>query len=399
MKRKLVFYIIIVFSVIIMPLNNGHGQSMPMHLILYLAPFLLLVNANKLSKKDILPILLMLSIAMTGITHPEAFRLSTVLYSMMFIITFVYFTKLIDYSSFSATDLLRLSRLLVFAYAVILLLQHIGVLFNLSIINENKGIIYDGLKVNSLSNEPSHTGPIVASLFFTYLKMKEIRLGLEKISFKRLLTEDKWLVIAFYYTMLGSISVTCILAMLVISLYFIRLRHVLLGVFGVSLLSLLVVFSDTELGERIRVLIPVVLKMDPAAIYLIDSSASARIGPFLVYLQDFKVFDFNTWFGYGCDYGTRYVMDVMTGSQVEDDSFDIGGIVNFIYNYGLIPFLLFFIMITRITQIKSFLFFMYLTLFFVSPFNVHMTWLFIMLAYCITYFERRRFLCKSILGT
>ncbi len=41
------------------------------------------------------------------------------------------------------------------------------------------------------------------------------------------------------------------------------------------------------------------------------------------------------------------------------------------------------------------MFFIYITLFLVSPFNVHMTWLFIMYVYCINYFRNQEPICTS----
>lgn len=397
MKRYLVYYILYVFSVIIIYLNNGKAQSIPMHIIMYMAPFLLFAEPNKFKKEDLLPFTLMFFIFLTCIIHPKVFRLSTVLYSIMFIFTYMYFTKLVRYSKFNYLDLLKLSRIVIIGYAIVLLMQHVGVLLNFPILNENPGIIYDSFKTNSLSNESSHTGPIVSILFFSFIKMREIQLGIKKISFKRLLKNDKWVVYCFYYVIIGSISVTCILSMLIITLYFISKKNIISGSVLFLIILTGVIFSNTALGERIRILLPSVLYFDPQALYFIDPSSSARIGPIMTYIIDFKPFDINTWLGYGCDYGTSHVMYFMTGKEVEDSFGDIGvgGIINFIYNYGMVPFLLFLSLVIRITKVKSFLFIIYLSLFFVSPFNVHMTWLFVMLAYSINFYINQKKLCAS----
>ena len=342
-----------------------------------------------------MPILLIGSIALTMFVHPNEFRLSTVAYSIMFVISYIYFTKLIQSNSFSYLDLLKLSRFVVLAYTIVLLFQHLGILFHLPIINENPGIEYDSFKVNSLSNEPSHTGPIVAISFFGYIKMKELQLGIKRVSFRTLFRQDKWVIIGFFYTMLGSLSVTCILSMLVISLYFVSKRHLLAGILFISVLTISVIFSDNSIGERIRTLLPALLLLDPQTLYYVDPSSTARIGPIMTYILEFSPFNVNCWFGYGCDYGTRHVMYYMTGNYVEDEFGEIGGIINFIYNYGMISFVLFLSMIIKITKIKSFMFFIYITLFLVSPFNVHMTWLFIMYVYCINYFQNRKTICTS----
>jgi hypothetical protein len=390
MKTKIAIYIIIVFSVVVMYFNNGHGQSVLMHFIMYLSPFLLILGNNFFKRKNLLPICLMISIAFTGVVHSEVFRFSTVIYSMMFILTFVYFQSLVDASALSIDQLCKLTRLIIKLYAIVLLFQHLGVLFNLPILNENPGIIYDTFKTNSLSNEASHTGPIVTILMFTYIKLLELKLGGGKLSYQILYKHDKWIIIYYLYIVLGSLSVTCLFALVVLSLYFINKKHFIIGLATFTLLLILIIFSDSELGERIRVLLPAVAGLDPRSIYLIDPSSSARIGPILVYFNEFNILDFNTWFGFGCDYATRHVMYVMTGSDVSDDFGEIGGIINFMYNYGFIASMLYFCMIIKITKIKSFLFLLYITLFIVSPFNVHMTWLFLMLSYLIRYFEKNK---------
>lgn len=394
MKKYFVYYIFLVFSIIIISLNNGRAQYVPMNIYLFLAPFLLLFSRN-INRQDLLPILLIGSIALTMFVHPNEFRLSTVAYSIMFVISYIYFTKLVRSSSFSYLDLLKLSRFVVLAYTIVLLFQHLGILFHLPIINENPGIEYDSFKVNSLSNEPSHTGPIVAISFFCYIKMKELQLGIKRVSFRTLFIQDKWVIISFFYTMLGSMSVTCVLSMLIISLYFVSKRHLLTGILFISVLVISVIFSDNSIGERIRTLLPTLLLLNPQTLYYVDPSSTARIGPIMTYILEFSPFNVNCWFGYGCDYGTRHVMHYMTGNYVEDEFGDIGGVINFIYNYGMISFVLFLSMIVKITKIKSFMFFIYITLFLVSPFNVHMTWLFIMYVYCINYFRNQEPICTS----
>ena len=148
MKKYFVYYIFLVFSIIIISLNNGRAQYVPMNIYLFLAPFLLLFSRN-INRQDLLPILLIGSIALTMFVHPNEFRLSTVAYSIMFVISYIYFTKLVRSSSFSYLDLLKLSRFVVLAYTIVLLFQHLGILFHLPIINENPGIEYDSFKVNA----------------------------------------------------------------------------------------------------------------------------------------------------------------------------------------------------------------------------------------------------------
>ena len=108
MKKYFVYYIFLVFSIIIISLNNGRAQYVPMNIYLFLAPFLLLFSRN-INRQDLLPILLIGSIALTMFVHPNEFRLSTVAYSIMFVISYIYFTKLVRSSSFSYLDLLKLS--------------------------------------------------------------------------------------------------------------------------------------------------------------------------------------------------------------------------------------------------------------------------------------------------
>ena len=373
--------ILILFSIIIIPLVYNYVYFIPQIALLFLSPFL--VCKEGISTKDRMPVLLILAILMTRITHPAEFRLSTVGYSILYVTTFMYYTKILSKSRIEPVDLLGITRGIIVAYAVVLAIQLVSWIAGIGYILNASYNTADGLKFNSLTYEASQIGPIITILMYTYIKVREMVIG-RKIKFKDLFSsQDKRVFLLYVFTSLFSFSVTTYMAFLILMLYFVRTRTILIGA-GAIVIGIAVFFSlDTEVGNRILVLLEVLPSLDIRTIYEADPSASARIAPILVFFDDFDLFSFNTWFGYGCDYGNMHIWHTLIGHENSDESLVVPGIIAFIYDYGMIAFFVFLKFIQSFCKLKSFAFLIYVTCFFLTGFNMASTWLFMMLMYTL----------------
>lgn len=385
MRKFLVYYTILAYTVIIAYLLIDLTFYIPLLGILYASPFLMLLE--KINKRDWPLIILMLTITMTAVSHPEVFRLSTVAYSLMFIFSYLYYTKILPRAKIDDSKIEHLLKKIIVAYAVVLLIQDISMLAGLPIINW----AYEpgrevGFKLNALSYEPSHTGPIVTILMYTYIKLRELKIG-HKASVKELFKTDKLLVICYLYTIFFSFSVTCLLGVFILTLYFVKKKYLLPGFLTIIVVTVLFFSLGTETGDRILTLIPALLTFDAQLLFEVDSSSTARIGPYIVYLQEFDISSFNCWFGYGCDYGGLHLMRFLSGNENAEENIGVGGIVNFMYDYGLIAFGAFIFFVYKLCKFKSFEFLIYMGLFFISGFNVYLTWLFFIMVYTIKYYQ------------
>jgi hypothetical protein len=130
------------------------------------------------------------------------------------------------------------------------------------------------------------------------------------------------------------------------------------------------------------------MTLDAVNIYRTDGSSAARIGPYIVYAQEFDLLNLNTWLGYGCDYGGLHAYSVMVGHEVEKN-LGVGGMINFLYDYGLISFIPFLILIIQNTGVRSFGFFLFIFIYSTVAFNMYTLWIFVILTYSIWYFKRQ----------
>lgn len=386
-KKELVKLIIILFSVIITLFVYNYNYFVPQLALMFLSPLLLLREG--IGKRDMLPIVLMLSILMTAVTHPAAFRISTVGYSILYVTTFMYYTKVFGKSGITQEDFQRLVKGIIVAYAIVLAIQIVSRLLGLGYILNASYNTEEGLRFNSLMFEPSAIGPIITILMYAYIKLEEFRRG-RKLRFVELFNSHNnhttWM---YIFTSVFCFSVTTLMTFFILMLYFVRIKHIISGA-AVLIIILYLFFSlGTEAGDRILMIAKALPSMDVRVIYEADPSGSARIAPVIVFLNEFNIFAPDFWLGHGCDYGNLHIWHMLVGEDTPDDSMAVPGIFAFIYDYGMIAFLIFLKFIHSLCRFKSHTFFIYLTCFFLTGFNMASTWLFFMIAYSLNEFNKQ----------
>jgi hypothetical protein len=385
-QAYIVYYIIVFFSVVITRLLDGNLISIPMLAIMYASPILLLFKVRYLNKSDVLLFIVLLAVWLSAIFHPERFRLSTVMYTSLFVVTFTYYKTLLRSVRVSEYSIMRLFEIIVKSYAVMIFIQQVGGFIGLPEINQTSGAA--GLKMNGLSYEASHSGPIVVLLFYGYIKLFE-HINKYKPTLKQLFKIDKYLVIALFYTCILTSSVASVFSLIILLLYLFPIRRFYTFIPLALVFALVMLYTNSDVYTRVANLVVPVLSLDIEAIYEVDASAGARIVPFIVIIKEFDLSNINLWVGYGCDYGGLYMMSQLIGHDAEVN-IGVGGIINQLLDYGLIFFVPYLLSVTQITKFKSYDFLMYMSLFFVTGINVYLTWLFFIVIYTVKYFTRKK---------
>lgn len=386
----LVLMIIVLFSIVIIPLSKNH-VSIPLLCLLYSSPLLYIKSFKSFTNTNLAGGILILSLWQSLITHPEVFRLSTVMYSTMFIITFVAYTNCISISSISIREVKNLLMKLIYAFAVVQLFQQIGQISNTYIINESYNIVRGTLgKVNSLTAEASQTAYVMVALLYSFIKLTEIENFGRKYDLKHYWKHYRWLCISCLYVFFGTISVTCVFAFFLLMIYFVSRKQLIKSLILSTILLYLFLMSNFDLAVRIRTLLPVILSFDAVKIFEVDASSAARIGPYMIYFDDIDFFKFNTWFGHGCDYGGLYAFSTMLEHDI-DQNIGVGGIVNNLFDYGLVHLFALIYFLTRFIRIRSFEMCLYIFIFSTNGFNMHTHWIFFYLMYLCNYFKNSKY--------
>lgn len=321
------------------------------------------------------------------VLHPETMRWSTVLYSVMFGLTFIAFKQLLKQNYFSILKYLKLLKYLIYAYFITLLIQQLCVLTGLPVFNQSFISPLEPWKLNSLAAEPSHSARIVALLMYSYISIKEV-VKRKKYNFKAEYKNDKWVWLAFIWTMVTMVSSTAFLFIPIVLLKFVRIRNIypLLVVFGI----IIIIVNKAEITafDRTFKTAEATLTLNEDAIIEADHSASFRIVPIIVLVKMINVSSLDDWFGHGVDYVSSFMDQHIPGGG---DKVGGGGLLALYIEYGLISFVLFIVFSCMATFKKndylSMLFWFLLV--FMNGVNFQIVWLGILLLFINNYFKKR----------
>lgn len=355
--------------------------------VMALSP-LILFFLKGFHKLDIWLILLMASLALAPLLHhPETMRWSTVLYSWMFCLTFMAYNRLLQQNVFSAHQFYKLLKILIVAYFLTLLIQQFCVLTGLPIFNLSNYNLAEPWKLNSLSAEPSHSGRIVGLLFFCFISMKEILLA-RSYNFKKDVREDKWIWLAFLWTMITMGSATALLFIFIVLLKFIQRKNIIpLIAFGVIFLIVLANIDVPAVDRAIKTF-EATVTFDMNKVIEADHSASFRIVPTMVLVTMVELFSLNGLLGHGIDSVSSFLYQYIPGGG---DNVSGGGFLQIWYEYGFFAFLFLLIFSLKATIYKGQLINLvfWFMLIFVNGINSQIVWLCIILLFTNNYFSKK----------
>jgi len=392
-KFKENYLLLILVSFAIAPaiaLGEGNRNLLLIGIMCF-SPLLLVYNSYKLFKYDFVLVLFMLTIVIFPLYfNPDTMRWSTVLYTLMFCITFMVFYRKLYLSNFTANKYLSVLKYLIFAYFVTLIIQQISVFFGLPIFNLSNYNPAEPWKLNSLSSEPSHSARIVALLMFSFIYVKELKLN-RNYTLNSDFKEDIYVWIAFLWVMITMVSATAIIFIFIVFIKFIKIKNLLpLSLFIFILVMFGISFGIGGEGSRVLEVIKATLTLQPDNIIEADHSASFRIVPTLVLFSTIEFSSLNDWFGYGIDYVSTILYKYLPGAG---DDVTGGGLMALAIEYGLISFMIFVTFTYVITTnsrnrfLTSVFWFM---LIFLNALNTQILWLSIFLLFTNNYFLKNK---------
>ncbi len=338
-KNKSFFLYLIIISMAVAPAFALGAGNRNLFLIgvMVLSPLIVLKH-HKLYSSDTLLLSFMLSIILIPfIVHPESMRWSTVMYSLMFGVTFIAYKQLLYKKYFTIENYLKLLKYLISAYFIVLLIQQFCVLTGLPIFNVSNYYPVEPWKLNSLSAEPSHSARIMALLMYAYISIKEISIK-RTYNFRREIKEDKWVWLGFLWTMFTMGSSTAFLFIGIVLFKFVRLKSLIPLFILLSIAILFVNTMDSHNFERVYKVFMSTLTFDVDAIIHADHSASSRIVPMMVISQMVDFITFNGWFGHGIDSTTIIIHKIYPDFP---EGATGGGMLQVWWEYGFLTFILF----------------------------------------------------------
>lgn len=381
--------ILFCLSVVIYSLVTSDNKYYLLLCIQFISAFFLFFNAKKVTTYGFLLLVVFPLMLFQYFIHPERFRYSTIFYSFLYLTLFLTYRILLYKNSISLNGYLKYIKLIAYSYLVVLIIQQLGIVFSAPILNISNVINPENKwKLNSLSMEPSNTALIITILLFSYCYCISIVRN-KKYNIFRDFKKDKYLWLAYFYICLTTVSASAFFCIPVLALYVARKKDILI-VIGFLIFLFIILINNVSLYafQRVTLFTPALLNLDPIAIFNIDPSAGARLSPSLIYFQQLSIFSSEFWFGYGNDYGQNYLTKYLIGFE-PDEKLGIGGMVTFMYDYGIIIFLYFIVIIRKLTLPKFFCYemFFWFSLIFIIPINHYIQWLFWCVCATNTYFS------------
>jgi hypothetical protein len=382
-----ILYIIIIAMATCPAFAIKDGRPALLNTLMMFSPLILFFIPSFYKQELILILFLITILLFPPLFHLESLRWSTIFYSFLFCMTFMAYRRVLDKSGFTIEQYLRLIKFIIYAYFVALLIQQFCVLTGLPIFLVHAYSPVEPWKLNSLSMEPSHTARFIPLLMYCFITIKE-QIKQKQYDMKTDFKGDKYIWIAFLWTMVTMGSGTAFLFIPIVLLKFIRGKNILYMV----LLALLLWFAANQISpktfQRTTDTFLATLTLDENKIIAADGSAASRIVPLIVAVKKVGLLTFDDWFGHGIDY-TRGMYDILGGGY-EDSA---GGAMFYIWlEYGFFSFLLFALFSVMVCWRKndflSVIFWFMLV--FMYGVNNQMVWICIILLYTNKIFIRQR---------
>ena len=152
--------------------------------VMALCPFLLLSFHKNISKPLIIALLYLLAIYICALQHPAQFRMTTIIYTALYVFLLVTFTTIL-YSEENVLTLnfaIKLLNRLIWIYILVVIAQQLFILIGIrhfTPLNLGGDSYLEVNRVPGLSLEPSHSGRIMCVAFYAWLKLNEFQKGVK----------------------------------------------------------------------------------------------------------------------------------------------------------------------------------------------------------------------------
>lgn len=323
----------------------------------------------------IIPFLVLLLMTCFSYTNTSHWRASTLIYTSLFFIGFTSLINSFSKSYFTRDRYFAIIRFLIYCHFFAIVIQQLCLLVGVNEpINYTQSMQDFGeyqLRINGLTPEPSHVARFMLVLMFSYLVMKQSITGMA-YDFIRDWRQDKYIWFAFFWSMLTIGSTTGLLFVGLIMLPLLSRKNTIWCILILGLVYMFVSSFDTRSTSRISEFLPAVLTGDLDAMYYADPSGSSRIIPIILILKYFSL-DYYGWFGHGVDSNIDLIAQHF---NLLPEGWSGGGLFTLLYEYGIIVFMLFWIMIFKCCySAKAKLAFGIIVAFIlIQPLNTQITW-------------------------
>lgn len=304
--RALAIFLVILFCIRYIPLETRAGPSDIKTGVAFLCLFFLILRTRYISKALVLSALYYVVVLSLCLFHPITFRWSTMLYLLSFLIVYITYYNLvivhhvIDYETF-----IKVLIGLIYAYTIVLIAQQSLMLIGIRefpLLNLTQ-FLNRGIGSNSLSGEPSSSARIMAVLYLSLMRMVEIKYN-RRIKIKEMWYDYKLPTMAFIWSMFTMGSATAMIGILLLSLYFIDVRHLSVIIILSCTFMAIAPYIDFKPIQRVRAVVTAIFTGDKETVFKADDSAASRVIPIMNFLTlDFT--DSTTWVGKGIDYSDK----------------------------------------------------------------------------------------------
>lgn len=357
---------------------EGMAVSVPKVAFMSIMPFVLLTKfpqANKALLWGLTYLFVTMALAQIngGIT-----RMSTFIYSALFIFTFtVYYGLIWIKECMSIEYFTSVLKWLIYGYTICLLLQQACILVGIRyfpLINLVRGSYYAINHLNTLAIEPSHAARLMTVFFYGFLKCTEY-LKDSPMSIRQLYIQYRWVIISFVYFMLMIGSGTAIVGLAIVSLYFVKKKYAFFILFAALTFYMLSSYIDYEPYNRAVATLNAAMTGDTDEVIKADHSASSRVNIIIDTFTKTDLSDFQTWVGHGMDAQSEYSINMA------------------IYEYGMISYLvkIFFFLSCCFTGFFSLETLLFIILFGMNIGNIAYGWAALMVFTTIKYFKKNAY--------
>ena len=302
---KFATVLIILYGIYYTPIDTYATDAPIKNALMAMCVILLFTYTFKISKALIIGAIFIIYQYFIASFHPETFRWSTYIYTVVLVVTYICMYNLIYIEKvFTINHFIKICKWMMMAYFVVCIIQQIALLAGINVMIEiNLWKELDrGIGCNSLANEPSHFARFMLVFYYAYVKCQEYKRGEGPFTLKELFSgEHKWVTIRFLWMMFTMGSGTAFVCLILLSLYFVRRHNWHYMIPTLIVFYALIQASGVEHLDRATSVMNEAVQLDQKGAQEADGSGASRISPlFNSFTADYTKFE--TWFGYGIDY-------------------------------------------------------------------------------------------------
>lgn len=375
--NKYILYLFLSLNVTISYFILGNDTNALLLCMIGLSPIMLMAAKRSFDKVDILMFTLLLLMFACGYSK-SSFRIVSYLYGFCFVCSYICLKDSFVKGRFPLLKMHRLIRNLMYAYAIVLLMQQLCVIVGIQPVNQYFGFA-DKWKLPALAQEPSHMAIFMFFFMYSYMLISERLLG-----HRYRLTDakkEKWVWGAYFWCMLTSQSTSAIMYCGLLFFRYFKIQTVLKYAIAGSVIVVIcgLVLKNSEAVQRAISFGEAFFTFDIVKIDAADHSAAYRFFPMFYLFNHFDVLSSEFWFGHGLDFGKEtlnaYAMYV-SDDATYDGHVNMGGFFGYILDYGMLCFLILCLAIKKaikgIGDAWLIIFYVWLNLF--IGFNMQLFW-------------------------